>query len=418
MTLGPRVNGHADFDTVLDAAIARVQSGASIEEAVAGYPTFADDLRPLLEMASFTIDLAPAPPNPAARARVRATVRAAAEARLAAKPWWRPVGAQGGLRPFGYALAASAALLLGGGGTLVASAGALPGDPLYSVKLATEDARLAVVQTTGDPEQQVKLQSELAARRLAEAQALVDQGRDIPPGVIESAAAHTAAVERQVAQLPEPQRAQVAAIAATTTARQEHVVEHVLEKASPEALPTIQRALSQGSAAATKKATAVHDEDGRSTSVPATRAVLPTRSATPSGAGTRATVTPAPRTAANPATAEAREERGETARQREQERVQAQETARAAAERAAEETRTARQPNRAEGSQAGRQSGGEQGGRAADEGNQESRRVSATTRPAQEPTARATLRLATPTRVVSTPRPTQAPRRTSERNED
>ena len=88
------------------------------------------------------------------------------------------------------ATAASLILVLGGGGAVVSSASALPGQPLYPVKLAVEDARTAVVRAGADPQSQVSLQTELAGRRLEEAETLAGRGQAVPPEVVVAAEQH------------------------------------------------------------------------------------------------------------------------------------------------------------------------------------------------------------------------------------
>ncbi|MGH2352525.1 MAG: DUF5667 domain-containing protein, partial [Chloroflexota bacterium] len=198
------------FEDALDEAIDRLRAGEALDECLAAYPEFAQDLRPLLEMAVTALEVAPAAAPLGAKTRVRANVLAQAQARLARRPWWGWL--LDGLRPGGLAAAAaSALLLLGGGGAVVASAGALPGEPLYPVKLAVEDARVVVVRAAAAPEARVELQTELARRRLEEVQAIVEQGRPVPPAAVEAAARHVAAAEEVAAQAPAPQRPMLAA---------------------------------------------------------------------------------------------------------------------------------------------------------------------------------------------------------------
>lgn len=79
---------------------------------------------------------------------------------------------------FAYALVAIlAVLILFTGGVIAAQAAeyALPGDGLYPVKIGLEQARLAL---TFNPEQEINLYLDYADRRLDEAEALVEIGRD------------------------------------------------------------------------------------------------------------------------------------------------------------------------------------------------------------------------------------------------
>jgi uncharacterized protein DUF5667 len=74
------------------------------------------------------------------------------------------------LRP---ALVVGLALLLAAPAALALSARAMPGDPLYSTKLAVENVRLAMAR---DPAKQVDLHVEFAERRVEELDKLTDRG--------------------------------------------------------------------------------------------------------------------------------------------------------------------------------------------------------------------------------------------------
>jgi hypothetical protein len=76
------------------------------------------------------------------------------------------------------AIIVAATLLLGGTwGTVYAAQGSLPGDLLYSVKLAEENLRLAL---TGNSQEKVDLLTSYADRRVDEAIELASQGQLVP----------------------------------------------------------------------------------------------------------------------------------------------------------------------------------------------------------------------------------------------
>jgi hypothetical protein len=88
-----------------------------------------------------------------------------------------------------------AAALTSMGGVVLAADEALPGDRLYPIKLAVEDTRLVILSDAGD----AKLHLELAERRLAEIEALVDQGRyEETPATIGRYERHIAGATRAV----------------------------------------------------------------------------------------------------------------------------------------------------------------------------------------------------------------------------
>lgn len=74
------------------------------------------------------------------------------------------------------------ALMLGGGATAVAAQDDLPNQPLYPVKLMTENARMAL---TGDPQEQANLLMNMAQTRVEEMAGLTEQGIPVPAQVQE-----------------------------------------------------------------------------------------------------------------------------------------------------------------------------------------------------------------------------------------
>lgn len=137
----------------LDVCLRQMQSGASLEEAVGIFPQLADELRPLLEFAQLAREVGKHIQVPkAAQARSRATFLRETQRRTKANP-----GIFSMLFTNKLALASLSLILvlvLGSLSTVAASAQALPGDPLYSVKLATERTRLLLTDNQG---QKIKL---------------------------------------------------------------------------------------------------------------------------------------------------------------------------------------------------------------------------------------------------------------------
>jgi len=74
------------------------------------------------------------------------------------------------------------ALILGGGATAVAAQDDLPNQPLYPVKLMTENAKMAL---TGDPQQQANLLMNMTQTRVEEMAGLAEQGIPVPAQVQE-----------------------------------------------------------------------------------------------------------------------------------------------------------------------------------------------------------------------------------------
>lgn len=301
-SLAPLHDGHGPgpdaVAAALDESIARLASGEGLEAVVARYPDLEVELRPLLEAVAIMRAVVPPPAPPDVRARVRERVMVAAQAALGPAPAGRPSAtgpALAGTNPWwhwpwlhlqpatlvGTAVALTV-LFSGTGGALVASADALPGQPLYSVKLVVEDTRVAFAQATSGPEVLVALQTELCNRRLQEAQVLLELGQPVPAEVIVAATQRLAAAEAVVARASGSRRAQLEAVVTQTQSRTEAVLAHVLENVPPQSQEQIERLL-----AARREAVRAGQPGRDATPEPAT----PTASGTPSQ-----TSTPSPTT--------------------------------------------------------------------------------------------------------------------------
>lgn len=154
------------------------QGKATIEESLREYPELRVELEPLLGLAQ---DLRSLP-------KVRAPESLRTSKRPVFTPWYpEPIDLQAQRRSgptsrlvalWGVPLARLAAgialvfLLLGG--AAVASAGSLPEEPLYPLKLAMEELRLAI---TPNPEARAELEMRFAERRLEEVESAARQGR-------------------------------------------------------------------------------------------------------------------------------------------------------------------------------------------------------------------------------------------------
>lgn len=160
------------FELAFDSALRALESGHSIEEAVADYPDLEADLRPMLEAAQAAIIAADrtVPMEAMARSRTR-VLRRAQILRDAPRPRsrfhrWLP--------RLGGALAALLVILVSGSGLLLASAQALPGDSLYGVKRAAEDFRLNLASA---PRVRLPLALQYEDRRIEEVASLLRLGR-------------------------------------------------------------------------------------------------------------------------------------------------------------------------------------------------------------------------------------------------
>lgn len=187
------------IEEALDASLAMIAAGKTIEDCLQAYPHQADELQPSLAIAAaLQAQIAqPAPARPAAAVSKQRTtfLKAATAARRKshsqpANAGWRQT-LPGLFRQPAWARAAAMLLVVVllfsfGRGAMTAAADALPGDALYPVKLAAEQARLLV---TADEDQRAELREQFEQSRREEAAVVVQQHRAVQvqfSGVIES----------------------------------------------------------------------------------------------------------------------------------------------------------------------------------------------------------------------------------------
>jgi hypothetical protein len=193
------------FEQLLDRCLQALHRTRDIEEVLRDYPQYADQLRPLLEMALATRrHYADVPEAPGGLAAGRERMLAAAAQQRARGIATAGAGVsrtkgQGFRLVFATRLVAILLLIVVsvttlGGGIVWATSDSLPGDLLYPVKLATEDMRLALASAPGT---QVDLALEFVEERSEEAQALAAAERQIPESVIARMEEH---IERALTQ--------------------------------------------------------------------------------------------------------------------------------------------------------------------------------------------------------------------------
>ena len=158
------------FDTLQDCLTA-MEQGAELNEVLARYPDLEAELRPALEAAEIARETAnfSVPSEAAHRSRTRLLGHAA---QLREK---RPTKRWFGLpRAATVALTAVFVVLISAGGLLTASAQALPGDTLYSMKRAVEKVSLTLA--SGEKAKR-SMQDDYNQRRIDETVALLKLGR-------------------------------------------------------------------------------------------------------------------------------------------------------------------------------------------------------------------------------------------------
>ncbi|MFC1933867.1 DUF5667 domain-containing protein [Chloroflexota bacterium] len=155
---------HRGFDNALDECLERLLTGgATIEQCLQSFPEQADALKPLLETALATKGTIAIQPGPEFRDKARYQFYSALRETEHKKS--RPLFSWRWQSRWATVVAAVLALLLAGGGTVTAASGSMPDEPLYTVKLITEQARLVLTPSTLG---KAELYARLADKRVAE----------------------------------------------------------------------------------------------------------------------------------------------------------------------------------------------------------------------------------------------------------
>ncbi|MBE0431618.1 MAG: hypothetical protein IBX67_07305 [Dehalococcoidia bacterium] len=170
------------FEDILTECIEDVKAGrSSIDDCLDRHPSVRERLEPLLRIALEIRGVPDVKPSPAfkVRARVRFMEQIRHRQAVSRWPWFRYNG-QISLSPHRrfsmvhIIVAIALALSALAGGTAYAAQASLPGDPLYSVKLGTEQAGMLL---TGDDSTRAERALSLAERRVREMVTLSERGR-------------------------------------------------------------------------------------------------------------------------------------------------------------------------------------------------------------------------------------------------
>jgi hypothetical protein len=162
------------LEDIFNECYERIRSGESLKSCLKRYPKHAAELEPLLKTA-FDIGRRASYIHPRpefkhwARVHLEGMQHHARQQRQPAKPGpfiWR--------QSWSVAVAAVLIIVLTGSSTVIASSNALPDEPLYPVKLATEDMRLAFAVSDT---QKAQVHTQLAETRAAEVETMADQGK-------------------------------------------------------------------------------------------------------------------------------------------------------------------------------------------------------------------------------------------------
>ena len=155
-------------NTLLQECLELIESGATLEDVLASYPGQASELRPIL-IAALMAQEAGKDILPDTAAQSRSLGRFLSEAQqVRRRPRWK-FGFLA-LRPV-YSLALLLVVIFIATGSAVAvSAHALPGQPFYTIKLATENTRLMFAT---DPRQRLDLENSFDQERAIEVEQLI-----------------------------------------------------------------------------------------------------------------------------------------------------------------------------------------------------------------------------------------------------
>ena len=173
------------FEDILAECIDDIKAGrASIEDCLSKYPSVREQLEPLLRISLEIREPPDVKPSPSFKMKGRVRLMDQIHGRPAGIGWpWRRYDNR--MKPFAYVkrlsmsmagviLAIVLAVFGLGAGTAYASQASLPGDTLYQIKLATEQAGMMLV---GDDVARAERALSFANKRVREIEALAAKGR-------------------------------------------------------------------------------------------------------------------------------------------------------------------------------------------------------------------------------------------------
>lgn len=175
-------------ESLLTESLEQLRKTGDVAATLRHHPEKAETLQPLLETAqqlnAHYVDV-PRPPASLREGRARVLAFAATQRAMQVKPSRRGAGAKRQVSPFwrlAGILTALALVLIPLRGPLVSAARTtLPGNPLYTLKLSSEDQLFA---SMNEAEVKVVLAVSLAQERVDEVSALVEKKQEIPADVL------------------------------------------------------------------------------------------------------------------------------------------------------------------------------------------------------------------------------------------
>jgi len=163
------MNKNREFENIFDDCLERLARGDTLMQCLESHPEQAEQLEPLLRMAQTARETSAILPHPDFRARARYEFHSALQEAVSKK---RP--SLFGLRTrLVTAMVALSIILVSGGGTVVMASSSMPDDPLYPLKLASEEVQLALTPSDIDKAEVCFMQAD---RRVDEIVYLADKG--------------------------------------------------------------------------------------------------------------------------------------------------------------------------------------------------------------------------------------------------
>jgi hypothetical protein len=158
-----------EFDDILNECIERVLKGEPVEACLKAYPEHVAELEPLLKTAVDTRNAAAITPRPEFRQQAayefQSALRELRPSKRSSLRWQVRLVT---------ALSLVVIILMAGTGTVAAASNSLPDEPLYTVKLATEDMRLALTPSALG---KAELYTQFADKRVDEIIKMADKGK-------------------------------------------------------------------------------------------------------------------------------------------------------------------------------------------------------------------------------------------------
>jgi hypothetical protein len=164
----------SEFSKILEECLQEMRAGDNLENVLARRPHYSAELRPLLEAAQWVADVSEGNPLqiPAqSRARARFLAAAVKNSQPARRSGWLQFRFGQFSNALALILVLAFVLVFSVG---IVSAQALPGDPLYPVKIAIEQTHLRLVN---DPSSRLTLENQLDGNRLQEINRLLSNNR-------------------------------------------------------------------------------------------------------------------------------------------------------------------------------------------------------------------------------------------------